>query len=247
MSTSSAQLVLASDASKVAPLTPDKPLTIGRATSNHLCLSSATGVSEHHAVVRFSAGKGWLVCDWQSRDGTFLQGQPVQQCRVLRDGDEIQLGQAGPMLRFELTTTASAPMVSAPAADAATRPGVAAPASRRAAQPPSASIDFLGERLVPTAIRSATVLTKQQHPHIFSWWLLLCLGGLLLLPFPLVFWTLQLFALAGCILLGSRKQYQLLLVLHDGRALRHGFANLRTALSHRDGIRRAIGQSLEMR
>ena len=65
---------VASDASKVAPLTPGKPLTIGRATSNHLCLSSATGVSEHHAVVRFSAG-GWLVCDWQSSDGTFLQGQ----------------------------------------------------------------------------------------------------------------------------------------------------------------------------
>ena len=118
------------------------------------------------------------------------------------------------------------------------------PASRRAANPKRLLISRRAAG--PTAIRSATC-SQQQHPHIFSWWLLLCLGGLLLLPFPLVFWTLQLFALAGCILLGSRKQYQLLLVLHDGRALRHGFANLRTALSHRDGIRRAIGQSLEIR
>jgi hypothetical protein len=31
----------------------------------------------------------------------------------------------------------------------------------------------------------------------------------------------------------------------DGMALRHGFANRITALSHRNGIRKAIGQSLE--
>lgn len=274
MSPSSARLVLASDPSKVAPLTPDQPLTIGRAPGNRLCLSSSAGVSEHHAVVRFSAGKGWLVCDWQSRDGTFLQGQRVQQCRVLSDGDAIQLGQAGPVLRFELMATAAArtSAASGPAPEAATRPGVAAPASggqrptSRSAAPsrksadsratPASSqaapaaggaIDFAGERLALTAIRSATVLSQPQHPHIFSWWLLLCLGGLLLLPFPLVFWPLQLLALAGWILLGSRKQHQLLVVLHDGRALRHGFANQRTALAHRNGIRRAIGQSLETR
>jgi hypothetical protein len=275
MSPAHARLVLTSDPSKVAPLAPDQPLTIGRAAGNRLCLSSATGVSEHHAVVRFSAGKGWLVCDWQSRDGTFLQGQRVQQCRVLSDGDAIQLGQAGPVLRFELTANAAVPPPSTPsagraapvgnstAAERAPHPGVAAPASggqrptsrgtrgapasSPAAAAPGGTLDFAGERLALTAIRSATVLSQPQHPHIFSWWLLLCLGGLLLLPFPLVFWPLQLLALTGWILLGSRKQHQLLVVLHDGRALRHGFANQRTALAHRNGIRRAIGQSLETR
>ncbi len=270
MSAPSAQLVLASDTRKVAPLSPEQPLTIGRAASNRLCLSSAAGVSEHHAVVRFSAGKGWLVCDWQSQDGTYLQGQRVQQCRPLRDGDAIQLGQTGPVLRFELQAAAAAapaPPGSSPATAAGRAPTTAsrsqqrssarvAPASPKPAQAASgsttpaaggSSLDFAGERLPVPAIRSATVLSQPQHPHIFSWWLLLCLGGLLLLPFPLVFWPLQLVALAGWILLGSRKQHQLLVVLHDGRALRHGFANRRTALAHRNGIRRAIGQSLETR
>jgi len=30
----------------------------------------------------------------------------------------------------------------------------------------------------------------------------------------------------------------------DGRALRHGFGNRRTALAHRNGIRKAIGQTV---
>ena len=261
MSPAHARLVLTSDPSRVAQLAPDQPLTIGRAAGNRLCLSSATAVSEHHAVVRFSAGKGWLVCDWQSRDGTFLQGQRVQQCRLLSDGDAIQLGQAGPVLRFELTGTAAAirPGVAAPASGGQRPPSRssgqsrrsadsrATPASSPTAAAPGGTLDFAGERLALTAIRSATVLSQPHHPHIFSWWLLLCLGGLLVLPFPLMFWLLQLLALTGWILLGSRKQHQLLVVLQDGRALRHGFANQRTALAHRNGIRRAIGQSLETR
>ena len=90
-------------------------------------------------------------------------------------------------------------------------------------------------------IQSVVVQSIPCNPHIFSWWLLVCLSGLLLLPFPLVFWPLQLSALVFWILLGSRKQHELNVVLHDGRALRHSFANSRTALAHRNGIRRAMG------
>ena len=71
------------------------------------------------------------------------------------------------------------------------------------------------------------------------------MAGLLLLPVPLLFWPLELVALAGWIVLGSRKTHTLLVVLHDGQARRRGFANRVTALSHRNGIRTAIGQSLE--
>ena len=71
------------------------------------------------------------------------------------------------------------------------------------------------------------------------------LYGLLLLPFPLLFWPLELGALAGWILLGSRKSHTLLVVQHDGQAQRRAFANRVTALAHRNGIRKAIGQSLE--
>lgn len=234
MSSPSAWLLLAGDRRKVAPLDPAEPLTIGRAAANRLCLASLEGVSDHHAVVRFSRSQGWLVCDWQSSDGTFLEGKQVRQCRRLDDGDEIRLGRNGPVLVFECSAS-PAPPAAAPPSPA---PSVSAPPT--ASAPRSISV---GERQVTVAeIRSAAVQSLPQHPHIFSWWLLLCLGGLLLLPFPLLFWPLQVGALAGWLLLGSRKEHNLVLVLRDGRALRHGFANRRTAMAHRNGIRQAIGQ-----
>ena len=234
MSSPSARLLLAGDRRKIAPLDPAEPLTIGRAAANRLCLASLEGVSDHHAVVRFSRSQGWLVCDWQSSDGTFLEGKQVRQCRRLDDGDEIRLGRNGPVLVFECSAS-PAPPAAAPPSPA---PSVSAPPT--ASAPRSISV---GERQVAVAeIRSAAVQSLPQHPHIFSWWLLLCLGGLLLLPFPLLFWPLQVGALAGWLLLGSRKDHNLVLVLRDGRALRHGFANRRTAVAHRNGIRQAIGQ-----
>ncbi|WP_398335781.1 FHA domain-containing protein [Vulcanococcus sp.] len=229
MSPPSARLVLASDRRKTAPLDPAQPLTIGRASGNRLCLASLSPVSDHHAVVRFSRSQGWLVCDWQSRDGTFLEGQRVQHCRRLEDGDEIRLGPDGPVLLFELQVSAAAAV-----------PAAAAPAPAPVRPPTSVEVD--GQTVPVAMVRSAAVQSLPQHPHIFSWWLLLCLGGLLLLPFPVLFWPLQVVALGGWILLGSRKQHRLVLVLRDGRALRHSFANRRTALAHRNGIRKAIGQ-----
>jgi hypothetical protein len=226
MSTPAARLVLAADRRKVAPLDPAKPLTIGRAASNSLCLANQEGVSEHHAVVRFSRSQGWLVCNWQSSDGTYLEGRQVHQCKRLENGDEIRLGRSGPVLVFESATAVEA----------------AAPAASALPAAPPRSISVGEEQVAVADIRSAAVQSLPLHPHIFSWWLLLCLGGLLLLPFPLLFWPLQGGALAGWILLGSRKQHELVLVLRDGRAVRHGFANRRTALAHRNGIRQAIGQ-----
>ena len=223
MSAPKARLVLASDRNKAAPLDPKQPLTIGKASGNRLCLTSQAGVSDHHAVVRFSPTQGWLVCEWQSVDGTFHEGKRIQQCRRLEDGDEIRLGLQGPVLQFELIT---AP-IAKPAAP------VSKPATPR-------RIDVDGETVELAEILSAGVQSLPRHPHVFSWWLLFCLGGLLLLPFPLIFWPLELGALAGWIVLGSRKDHSLVVVLRDGRALRHGFANRRTALAHRNGIRKVL-------
>ena len=100
MSTPTARLLLAADRRKMTPLDPAEPLTIGRAATNRLCLASQEGVSDHHAVVRFSRNQGWLVCDWQSSDGTFLEGRQVHQCQRLDNGDEIRLGRSGPVLVF---------------------------------------------------------------------------------------------------------------------------------------------------
>ena len=212
-----ARLQLESNPAREAPLDPSIPVTIGRAPGNRLCLASEAGVSAHHAVVRFSSREGWVVFDWQSGDGTYLGGRRIERCRPLADGDRIQLGRSGPVLLFRLDSPAR----------------------------PAASLDFDGRALPLASIQSARVTSAPHYPHIFSWWLLCCLGGLLLLPFPLLFWPLEIGALAGWILLGSRKEHTLQVVLHDGQALTHRFANRRTALAHCSGIRRAIGQSLE--
>ena len=200
-------------------LDPAKGLTIGRAPDNGLCLPEAAGLSRQHAQVRRSrTGNQWLVCDLGSANGTWLEGVRVRQCRPLGDGDEIRLGSSGPVLVF--------------------RCGAA-----QAARPDPLSIDVGDRRLSAAAIRSVRVESRALYPHIFSWWLLLCLGGLLLLPLPLLFWPLELLALAGWMLLGARKEHLLEVVTNDGLAHRHRFRNRLTALAHRNGIRRAIGQS----
>ncbi|MEY3735166.1 MAG: hypothetical protein RLZZ624_224 [Cyanobacteriota bacterium] len=256
------RLVLQSDPSKVARLDPATPLTIGRATNNRLALPQETQVSDHHAVVRFSTDKGWLICDWKSESGTFLNGEPLQHCRQLRDGAAIGLGPRGPVLIFQdadpVPTNAAPGQVAGPPPTAAgassaapnrgaARPASAVPAARAVRPAPGApeSIDFAGERLALDQILSVTVRSEPHHPQIFSWWLLLCLGSLLLLPFPLLFWLLELGALAGWILLGSRKDHSLVVVLRNGLAYRRSFANRPTALSHRNGIRRALGQGAD--
>jgi hypothetical protein len=223
-----AQLVLRDDPSKVSTLHPSTPTTIGRAESNRLRLVSLGGVAEHHAVVRFSRSQGWLVCDWQSNDGTYLEGERIRHCRQLSDGDEIQLGQQGPVLVFRLQ---GASRESAPQ-----RPS----ARSRAAAPLT-----LGGQSVPLEkIHSVQVRSRATYPHSFSWWVLVCLGGMVLLPWPWLFWSVQVGALAAWIVLGARKEHELVLTLRDGMAYRHGFANRITALSHRNGIRKAIGQGL---
>lgn len=234
MSAAKAQLMLRGDASKVAKLDPAQPFTIGKAPSNQLSLASAAGVSEHHAVVRYSPNQGWLVCDWQSSDGTFLEGQRIRRCRPLSDRDEIQLGQTGPVLVFQLQ---SPPPLAAQPTPAAQRPQ----ASPAKSQTP-ATIDFQGQKIPIGQVRTATVRSQTRYPHLFSWWLLFCLGGLLLLPLPLIFWPLEVGALLGAIVLSSRKDHVLEVGLHDGQALRHSFSNRLTALAHRNGIRQLLGQ-----
>lgn len=207
-------------------LNPSQPLTIGRAGNNRLALPSQEDVSEHHAVVRFSRRHGWLVFDWQSRDGTYLEGQRVQRCRPLGDGDEIQLGRQGPVLVFRLTEAETS-----------------APAPKRAHL-----LNMGGETIPLGLIHSALVQSEPLYPHVFSWWVLVSVGLLLLLPIRVgpigIFWPLQLTALAAGLLIASRRRHTLVVVLRDGRAERRNFDNLRTALAHRNGIRRTIGESL---
>lgn len=228
---------------KCLRLNPAQDLTIGRASGNRLVFPSQAGVADHHAVVRFSQRHGWLVCEWRSQEGTFLEGERVQRCRPLGDGDEIQLGRTGPVLVFRLQENA-AEATPPPAAGAPPHPAPAAATPRAAAAPPG-TIAIGGEAFRPEQVRSALVRSEPRYPHIFSWWVLLSVGLLLLLPIRVgpiaIFWPLEIAALAGAIVLGRRQEHTLVVELRDGQARRHRFANRRTALAHRNGIRRAIG------
>lgn len=241
----SAQLHLRDTPSKRVTLLPGQPLTIGSATNNRLALVNQGGVSSHHAVVRRTATHGWVVCDWESSDGTYLEGERIRRCRPLSDGDEIRLGSKGPVLVFSLTAPQAQPTSATPPPGNSTARQSAAPRQST----PQRSIDIGGTPVALNQIRSAVVQSEPHYPHIFSWWLLTSVGLLLLLPFQIgplpIFWPLELAALAGWILLGSRKSHTLLVVQHDGQAQRRQFSNRATALAHRNGIRKAIGQSLE--
>jgi pSer/pThr/pTyr-binding forkhead associated (FHA) protein len=246
-----AQLVLRQDPARVAPLNPGKPLTIGRAGNNQLCLASWDTVAPHHAVVRYAPEHGWLVCDWGSPMGTYCRGRRVQRCQPLRDGDAIALGRDGPVLLFQQLPDSTAPPTSAPAAAAIPGPAAAlrsrldtTTAAAAPLAPPQPPLRIADRELPLAAIRSAEVLSRPRHPHSFSWWVLACLGGLVLLPWVWLFWLWQIAALAAWILLGARKEHVLILTLRDGMAHRHRFVNRGTALAHRNGVRRAIGQPL---
>lgn len=80
-------------------------VTIGRVESNDIVIDD-TSISRFHAWLQQDAKSGgWLLCDAQSKNGTQLDGEPVESGSkvVLHDGAVIMLGQAA--LRFLLPQT----------------------------------------------------------------------------------------------------------------------------------------------
>jgi uncharacterized protein (TIGR02996 family) len=69
-------------------------LRIGRSRAAEVCISDKY-VSRTHAEIRFDEGRGWLLCDLGSMNGTFLNGVRIGDGRhPLRDGDVIRVGAA---------------------------------------------------------------------------------------------------------------------------------------------------------
>jgi EAL domain-containing protein (putative c-di-GMP-specific phosphodiesterase class I) len=70
----------------------EQPTTVGRHPDNDLCLSNPT-VSGRHAEL-IPDRDGLTVVDLQSTNGTFVDGQGVQQRALLRGGETLQFGTA---------------------------------------------------------------------------------------------------------------------------------------------------------
>lgn len=92
-------------------------LALGRDESCGARFAVAVGVSRRHAEIRHEGG-AWRVVDLGSTNGTLVNGAPVQQAE-LRDGDTVQLGAQGPLLRVALGAAAAGATPQAPGAASA--------------------------------------------------------------------------------------------------------------------------------
>ena len=66
-------------------------VTIGRADTNDVALSSDSKASRLHAALERLPG-GWCIRDLSSRNGTFVNGVRIDRDRPLRPGDDLRIG-----------------------------------------------------------------------------------------------------------------------------------------------------------
>lgn len=87
------------------------PVRLGRDPAGEVVVPSAGEdarvVSGRHAELRYGDG-GWRLVDVGSRNGTFLNGRRVEGEMVVKQGDEISLGQRGPRITVASTAEAAA-------------------------------------------------------------------------------------------------------------------------------------------
>ncbi|MEH1802903.1 MAG: PrsW family glutamic-type intramembrane protease [Nostoc sp.] len=97
-------------------LPPSKEMVIGRDPSCQVVLDAMMYrmVSRRHAVVRPlslspDSKFSWVLCDLNSANGTYLNGQRLYECQELHPGDRISLGADGPQYVFEYEYTSLTP------------------------------------------------------------------------------------------------------------------------------------------
>ncbi len=81
---------------------------IGRSNDCRVSIGSTTTVSRHHARIVLESGQAMLE-DLGSKNGTLLNGAPIDRSAPLQDGDEIRLGSIELIYRSysKLTSTRS--------------------------------------------------------------------------------------------------------------------------------------------
>ena len=99
------------DASTVLPILADR-VTIGRSEACSVRLSGDPSVSREHAVLELDAE--WRLHDLESHNGTFVQGQRIDEPAVVAFGESFQIGKftltlLGSPAEIESTVHESAP------------------------------------------------------------------------------------------------------------------------------------------
>lgn len=65
--------------------------TIGRSKSNGICIGDQY-ISRCHAAIQYLKGKGFILIDFNSTNGSYVNGERIYQPREIQDGDSIRLG-----------------------------------------------------------------------------------------------------------------------------------------------------------
>lgn len=81
-------------------------ITIGRGAVNDVQLHD-TESSRRHAFLRWSEEEGWRIVDEGSSNGTFVNGSLTRK-RILKDGDQIQIGRSILVCHFSRKTRQAA-------------------------------------------------------------------------------------------------------------------------------------------
>ncbi|MEC4814538.1 MAG: PrsW family glutamic-type intramembrane protease [Scytonema sp. PMC 1069.18] len=103
-------------------LPSNQEVVIGRDPGCQLVLDAMLYrmVSRRHAVVRPQSSPdkecNWVICDLNSANGTYLNGQRLQGCQQLIHGDHIILGLDGPEFIFEYEVNAQPTTITPPSA-----------------------------------------------------------------------------------------------------------------------------------
>jgi signal transduction histidine kinase len=92
------------DKGKMLDVPSDRAFTIGRGHNNDLTLADRL-VSSHHASIQFQGGS-YVLTDLNSKNQTFVNGAPVASAVILRDQDQIGIGNCVLLVR----TTSGTPV-----------------------------------------------------------------------------------------------------------------------------------------
>ncbi|WP_017315409.1 PrsW family glutamic-type intramembrane protease [Mastigocladopsis repens] len=152
-------------------LLPSQEVVIGRDPSCQLVLDAMLYrmVSRRHAAVRPlssspDAEDSWLICDLNSANGTYLNGQRLQGCQQLMSGDYITLGHDGPQFVFECELNYQQATAIAPAAAIPLPPANSYPTPTSAYyQPPPKPPDSLSFTQLFPIISTGKDLTRKAY------------------------------------------------------------------------------------
>ena len=64
---------------------------VGRDRTNALPIQDKR-LSRRHAAIHYIDGQGFYLVDLNSTNGSFVNGEPIKQCILLKDGDRVRLG-----------------------------------------------------------------------------------------------------------------------------------------------------------